>query len=63
MSSYCLLSGDKFMPEMHLIEHRFMYSVYRGYTRHKEKVKNLMKQEIYYMFNKMNEIKLTFNEA
>ena len=34
-----LLAGDKFMPEMHLREPRFVYSACGPFTRHKERIK------------------------
>ena len=34
-----LLVGDKFMPEMHLTQPRFVYSACRPFTRHKERIK------------------------
>ena len=34
-----LLAGDTFMPEMHLRQPRFVYSVCGPFTRHKERIK------------------------
>ena len=34
-----LLAGDKFMPEMHLRQSRFVYSACGPFTRHKERIK------------------------
>ena len=34
-----LLANDKFMPEMHLRQPRFVYSAYGPFTRHKERIK------------------------
>ena len=34
-----LLAGDKFMPEMHLSQPRFVYSACGPFTRHKERIK------------------------
>ena len=34
-----LLVGDKFMPEMHLIQPQFIYSACGSFTRHKERIK------------------------
>ena len=34
-----LLAGDKFMPEIHLRQPRFVYSVCGPFTRHKERIK------------------------
>ena len=36
-----LLAGDKFMPEMHLRQPRFVYSACGPFTRHKERIKEL----------------------
>ena len=33
-----LLAGDKFMPEMHLKQPGFTYSVCRSFTKNKEKI-------------------------
>ena len=35
-----LLAGDKFMPEMHLRQPRFVYSASGPFTRNKERIKN-----------------------
>ena len=34
-----LLAGDKFMPEVHLRQPRFVYSACGSFTRHKERIK------------------------
>ena len=34
-----MLAGDKFMPEMHLRQPRFVYSACGPFTRHKERIK------------------------
>ena len=34
-----LLAGDKFMPEMHLRQPRFVYSACGPFTKHKERIK------------------------
>ena len=34
-----LLAGDKFLPEMHLKQPRFVYSACGPFTRHKERIK------------------------
>ena len=34
-----LLTGDKFMPEMHLTQPRYVYSACGPFTRHKERIK------------------------
>ena len=36
-----LLAGDKFMPEIHLIQPQFVYSTCGPFTRHKERIKEL----------------------
>ena len=36
-----LLAGDKFMHEMHLRQHEFVYSACGPFTRHKERIKEL----------------------
>ena len=38
-----LLAGDKFMPEMHLRQPRFVYSACGPFTRHKERIKKFKK--------------------
>ena len=37
-----LLARDKFMPEMHLKQPGFTYSVCGPFTKNKERIKNLM---------------------
>ena len=49
-----LLAGDKFMPEMHLRQHKFTYSACRSFTKKKESTKNVMKQDIHNIFIKTN---------
>ena len=49
-----LLAGDKFMPEMHLKEPGFTYSVCVPFTKIKEESKKLKKQEIQDIFTKIN---------
>ena len=41
-----LLTGDKFMPELHQKQPRFTYSVCRSFTKHREELKNLEKEVI-----------------
>ena len=55
-----LLTGDKFMPEMHLRQPQFAYSACVPFTKNKE-FKNLKKQEMQAIFTKMNWIKHAFN--
>ena len=38
-----LLAGDKFMPEMHLRQPRFVYSACGPFTRHKERIKEFIR--------------------
>ena len=45
-----LVSGDKFMPEMHLKQPGFTYSACGTLTKHKEKIKKIKKQEIQDIF-------------
>ena len=56
-----LLAGDKFMPQLHLRQPRFVYSACGPFTRHKERTKNLNKLVIRVIFIEMNLIKLFFN--
>ena len=56
-----LLTGDKFMPEIHLRQPTFTYNICRPFTKNKERIKNLKKEEIQTIFTKMNLIKLIFN--
>ena len=41
-----LLTGNKFMPEMHLKQHRFSYTSCELFTRAKKKCKSLKRREI-----------------
>ena len=45
-SHQILLVGDKFMPEMRLKQPGVTYSACGTFTRNKERIKNLKKQEI-----------------
>ena len=38
-----LLAGDKFMPDMHLRQPGFTYSVCGPFTKHKQRIKKVMK--------------------
>ena len=49
-----LLAGDKFMPEMHLRQPGFTYSVCALFTKNKERIKKVKKQEIKDIFIKTN---------
>ena len=55
-----MLAGDKFMPEMHLKQPKFVYSACGPFTTHKE-LKHLNKQVILVIFIEMSSIKLVFN--
>ena len=56
-----LLAGDKFMPEMHLKQAGFTYSACGPFTKNKERIQNLKKQEIQAIFIKMNLLRPVFN--
>ena len=51
-----LLAGDKFMPEMHLTQSGFTYNASETFTKNKEIIQKLKKQqqEIQSTFNEMN---------
>ena len=50
-----LIVGDKFIPEMDLRQPGFIYSACGSFTfKTKKEYKNLKKQEIQDIFNKMN---------
>ena len=49
------------MPEMHLKQPGFTYSACGPFTKDKERIENLFKQEIQNVFTKMILIKLVFN--
>ena len=49
------------MPEMHLKQPGFTYSACGPFTKNKERIKNVKKQEIQDIFIKINYIKLVFN--
>ena len=53
-SHQILLVGDKFMPEMRLKQPGVTYSACGTFTRNKERIKNLKKQEILNFFDKKN---------
>ena len=55
-----LLAGEIFMPEIHLRQLRFTFSVCGPFTKNKERIKILKKQEIQYLFMKMNQMKFSF---
>ena len=49
------------MQDMHLKQPGFTYSARGQFTKNKEGIKNLKKQEIQAIFTKMNLIRLVFN--
>ena len=49
-----LLTGDKYMPEIHLRQPGFTYSAAGHIQEIKKESKKLRKQEIYYIFIKCN---------
>ena len=49
-----LLAGDNFMPEMHLRQPEFTYSSCGPFTKNKEKIQKIKKQEIHNIFFKTN---------
>ena len=49
-----LLEGDKFMSEIHLRQPRFTYSACRPFTKTKERIQKIKKQEIHNIFIKTN---------
>ena len=49
------------MPEMHLKQPGFTYSACGSFTKDKERIENLFKQEIQNVFTKMILINLVFN--
>ena len=49
-----LLERYKFMPEMHLKQPQFTYSVCGPFTKNKKNFKNLKKLEIQDIFTEMN---------
>ena len=56
-----LLTGDKFMPEMHLRQPGFTYNSVDHLQKTKKEFRNLKKQEIKTIFTKMNLIKLVLH--
>ena len=49
-----LLARDKFVQEMHLRQPGFTYSACGPFTKNKERIQNLKKQEIHIIFIKRN---------
>ena len=56
-----LLAGDEFMLEMHLKQPGAIYSACGPFTKNKEELKSLYRQEIQTLFTKMNLIRPLFN--
>ena len=56
-----LLARDKFIPGMHLKQTGFTYSAIGPFTKNKEKIKKINKQEIQDILIETNWIKLVFN--
>ena len=56
-----LLAGEKFMLEMHLKQPGFTYSACGLFTKNKDRIHKLKKQQIQNMFLKMNQIRFVFN--
>ena len=56
-----LLAGEKFMPEMHLKQPGFTYSVCGPFTKTKKELKNLCRLEIQTLFTEMSLVKLVFS--
>ena len=54
IASKFLLVGNEFMPEMHLRQPGFTYSVCGPFTKNKERTTILKKQEIQDIFIKSN---------
>ena len=51
------------MPEMHLKQPGFNYSACGPFTKNKERIENICRQEIQIILTKMILIKLVFNMA
>ena len=49
-----LLAGDRFMPEMLSRQPGFTYSACGSFTKNKERIEKLKKQEIHHIFIKTN---------
>ena len=56
-----LLTGDIFMPEMHLKQPGFTYSACGPFTKNKERIQKFREQEIQAIFTKMNFLKPAFS--
>lgn len=60
-STQILLEINKFMPEMHLTQHRFTYSACRPFIKAKERIKQLKKEDIQDLYIKTNHAKSFFS--
>ena len=49
-----LLTGDKFIPEMHLIQPGFTYSACGPFTKNKERIQKFNETGIHHTFIKTN---------
>ena len=56
-----LLAGDKFKPEIHLKQPRFVYSACGPFTRHIERIKEFKRTGDRRYIYRINSIKLVFN--
>ena len=61
MVNWIFIPGDKLITEMHLGQSKFAYSACGSFTKNKERVKNLRKQEIHNIFFKTDDIRLAFS--
>ena len=57
----CLLTGNKFMSEMHLKQPGFTCIAWYHLQKAKKEFKNLKEQDIETIFTKVNFIRLVFN--
>ena len=51
-----LLTGEKFMPELHLKQQAFTYNACGPFTKHREIIRNLEKQVIQNIYTETNQI-------
>ena len=49
-----LLTGEKFMPELHLKQQGFTYNACGPFTKHREIIRNLEKQVIQNIYTETN---------
>ena len=56
-----LLAGDKFMSKMHLKQRDLVIVLVDHLLKTKKEFRNLKKQEIQFIFTKINLIRLAFN--